>query len=110
MLDAIDIHVSGGNGGHGRVSYHRAKFVPEGGPDGGDGGRGGRVFFRGVDDVYTLEQYRAKKKFKAGNGGNGGTNLRTGAHGDDLYLDVREPGRTLPDGRGSDSVPGRFAG
>jgi GTP-binding protein len=88
MLDAIDIHVSGGNGGHGRVSYHRAKFVPEGGPDGGDGGRGGRVFFRGVDDVYTLEQYRAKKKFQAGNGGNGGTNLRTGAHGDDLYLDV----------------------
>jgi GTP-binding protein len=88
MLDAIDIHVSGGNGGNGVVSYHREKFVPEGGPDGGDGGRGGRVFFRAVDDVYTLEQYRAKKKFKAGNGGNGGTNLRTGAHGEDLHLDV----------------------
>lgn len=88
MLDAIAIHVAGGNGGHGLVSYHREKFVPEGGPDGGDGGRGGRVYLRAVDDVYTLEQYRSKKKHKAGNGGNGGPNLRTGAHGSDLYLDV----------------------
>lgn len=88
MLDAIEIHVSGGNGGHGLVSYHREKFVPEGGPDGGDGGRGGRVYLRAVDDVYTLEVYRSKRKFKAGNGGNGGPNLRTGAHGEDLYLVV----------------------
>lgn len=88
MLDAITISVSGGNGGHGVVSYHREKFVPNGGPDGGDGGRGGRVFLRAVDDVYTLEQYRSRQSFKAGNGGNGGTNLRTGAHGADLYLDV----------------------
>ena len=88
MLDAIEIHVAGGNGGHGVVSYHREKFVPEGGPDGGDGGRGGRMYLRAVDDVYTLEQYRSKKRFKAGNGGNGGPNLRTGAHGTDLYLDV----------------------
>jgi len=88
MLDAITIQVSGGNGGHGVVSYHRAKFIPNGGPDGGDGGRGGRIFLRAVDDVYTLEQYRSKKKFHAGHGGNGGPNLRTGPHGSDLFLDV----------------------
>lgn len=88
MLDAIGIQVTGGNGGSGLVSYHREKFVPEGGPDGGDGGRGGRVFLRAVDDIYTLEQYRSKRKFAAGNGGHGGPNLRTGAHGTDLYLDV----------------------
>ena len=88
MLDKVVIHVTGGAGGHGVVSYHREKFVPNGGPDGGDGGRGGRVFLRAVDDVYTLEQYRSKKKFAAGNGGNGGPNLRTGGHGADLLLDV----------------------
>ena len=88
MLDRVAIEVSGGNGGHGVVSYHREKFVPQGGPDGGDGGRGGRIYLRAVDDVYTLEQYRSQHKFKAGNGGNGGPNLRTGGHGEDLLLDV----------------------
>ena len=103
MLDAITIHISGGTGGNGVVSYHRAKFVPQGGPDGGDGGRGGRVFFRAVDDVYTLEQYRSKKKFRAANGGNGGTNLRTGAHGDDLYLTV-PAGTVLHDAETGDFI------
>jgi GTP-binding protein len=70
------------------VSFHREKFVPKGGPDGGDGGRGGRVFLRAVDDVYTLEQFRSKKKFAASDGGNGGIRLRTGAHGEDLTIDV----------------------
>jgi GTP-binding protein len=70
------------------VSFHREKFVPKGGPDGGDGGRGGRVFLRAVDDVYTLEQFRSKKKFAASDGGNGGIRLRTGAHGQDLTIDV----------------------
>jgi GTP-binding protein len=88
MLDRVNLEVAGGRGGHGLVSYHREKFVPKGGPDGGDGGHGGRVFLRAVDDVYTLEQFRAKKRFHAGDGGNGGPNLRTGARGSDLSLDV----------------------
>ena len=88
MLDSVAIVVRGGNGGHGLVSFHREKFVPKGGPDGGDGGRGGRVFLRAVDDVYTLEQFRSKKKFAASDGGNGGIRLRTGAHGEDLTIDV----------------------
>ena len=103
MLDAITIHISGGTGGSGVVSYHRAKFVPQGGPDGGDGGRGGRVFFRAVNDVYTLEQYRSKKKFRAGDGGHGGTNLRTGAHGEDLYLIV-PAGTVIHDAETSDFI------
>ena len=88
MLDRVRIQVVGGAGGHGIVSYHREKFVPQGGPDGGDGGRGGRVFLRAVDDVYTLEQYRSRHRFQAGNGSNGGPSLRTGGHGDDIVLDV----------------------
>lgn len=86
MLDAITIHVAGGRGGHGLVGYHREKFVPQGGPDGGDGGSGGNVILRAVDDVYTLEQYRSKKRFRASDGGNGGPNHRHGARGEDLVL------------------------
>ncbi len=88
MLDRISIELTGGTGGHGLTSFHREKFVPKGGPDGGDGGRGGRIFLRAVDDVYTLEQYRSKQRFRAANGGNGGPNLRHGAMGEDLTLDV----------------------
>ncbi len=88
MLDNAEIVVKGGNGGHGLTSFHREKFVPKGGPDGGDGGRGGRVYLRAVDDVYTLERFRSKKRYEAGDGGNGGPNLRTGAHGSDLTADV----------------------
>jgi GTP-binding protein len=88
MLDKVEVRLTGGSGGHGLSSFHREKFVPKGGPDGGDGGRGGRVILRAVDDVYTLEQYRAKKRFRAGDGGNGGPSLRSGARGEDLVLEV----------------------
>ncbi|GBD23911.1 GTPase Obg [bacterium HR29] len=88
MLDSVVIEVIGGRGGHGYVSFHREKFVPKGGPDGGDGGRGGDVYLRAVDDVYTLEQYRSRRRFEAGPGGNGAANLKHGADGEDLVLDV----------------------
>ena len=88
MLDAVEVTLVGGAGGHGLVSYHREKFVPQGGPDGGDGGRGGRIYLRAVDDAYTLELYRAKHRFQAANGVNGGPNLRHGANAPDMYLDV----------------------
>lgn len=88
MLDSIVIQVQGGTGGHGIASFHREKFVPMGGPDGGDGGRGGRVYLRAVNDVYTLEQYRSRRRFRAGDGGNGGPKLKAGPYGEDLYLDV----------------------
>ncbi len=88
MLDNVVIHIHGGTGGNGVVSFHREKFVPMGGPDGGDGGRGGRVFLRAVDDLYTLEQYRSKRRFRAGDGGNGGLKLKSGSQGEDLYLEV----------------------
>ncbi len=88
MLDAVAITVHGGNGGKGAVSFHREKFVPMGGPDGGDGGRGGRVFLKAVDDVYTLELYRSKRRFRAGNGGDGASKQKAGAHGEDITLEV----------------------
>jgi len=88
MFDSVRITVEGGTGGAGAATFHREKFVPLGGPDGGDGGRGGRVYLRAVDDVYTLERFRSKRRFSAENGGDGGPRLRAGPQGDDLTLDV----------------------
>lgn len=88
MLDRVEVILIGGDGGPGISSFHREKFVLHGGPDGGDGGRGGQVILKAVDDVYTLEQYRAKKLRRAEGGQSGGPSLRTGATGRDLLLPV----------------------
>ena len=45
FLDIATIYIKAGNGGDGAVSWHREKYVPAGGPDGGDGGKGGDIVF-----------------------------------------------------------------
>ncbi len=53
------------------VSFHREKYITNGGPDGGDGGKGGDVVFYASDDISTLQNFRYKKKFVADDGGKG---------------------------------------
>ena len=38
IVDSARIFIKAGNGGNGAVSFHREKYVANGGPDGGDGG------------------------------------------------------------------------
>ncbi len=41
FIDYVKVLCRSGKGGAGSRHFHRAKYVPKGGPDGGDGGRGG---------------------------------------------------------------------
>ncbi|EKE00031.1 MAG: hypothetical protein ACD_22C00102G0002 [uncultured bacterium] len=88
MIDVAKIKVKAGNGGDGRVSFRREKFIPNGGPDGGDGGNGGSVYFLADHNVATLLDFHAKPIFEATNGQYGGPKNMTGFSGDDLYVKV----------------------
>ena len=54
FVDYVKIYCRSGKGGRGSVHMHRAKYTPNGGPDGGDGGRGGHVILRGNRNYWTL--------------------------------------------------------
>ena len=88
FIDKAIIHVKAGNGGNGAVAFHREKFVSAGGPDGGDGGRGGNVVFVAQDGSNTLSDFRYKRKFTAGVGGQGGTKRCNGKAGEDVIIPV----------------------
>ena len=74
FLDRVTISCKAGNGGDGKVSFHRAKFVPNGGPDGGDGGDGGNIIFKATNKVSNLEAFRYKRSYMATDGEPGGSN------------------------------------
>lgn len=88
MIDYAKITIKAGDGGDGRVSFWREKYVPKGGPDGGDGGKGGSVWLQTDKDLNTLKPFQFQKKFAAENGGPGGKNKRHGADGSDLTIKV----------------------
>lgn len=88
LVDEVQVKIRAGDGGDGKVNFHREKYVPKGGPDGGDGGNGGDVYFVGVEDITALRQFRFKKEFFAENGESGGANRKTGASGKDLEIKI----------------------
>lgn len=90
FVDEAVIRVEAGKGGNGCVSFRREKYIPRGGPDGGDGGQGGSVFLRVDEGINTLAEFRFRRRFKAPNGRGGAGQNRTGASGEDLYIDVPE--------------------
>ena len=86
FIDFARIKVQAGNGGDGCVSFRREKFVAKGGPDGGDGGKGGHIIAVGNENVNTLIAYRYSKLFKAERGQHGLGSNKTGASGENTYL------------------------
>ena len=88
FVDTAKITVRSGNGGNGVVSFHREKYVANGGPDGGDGGRGGNVVVEINDRMSTLMDFRYKRKYTAGNGADGAGKRCTGKDGEDLVIRV----------------------
>ena len=96
FIDEAKIWVKAGDGGNGCVSFHREKFVPKGGPDGGDGGRGGHVYFQTVENLDTLIDFAGKHHWQAQNGQPGSGNNKHGANGEDLIINV-PPGTLIYD-------------
>ena len=88
FVDYVKIHCKSGNGGRGSAHFGREKYIPKGGPDGGDGGRGGHVILRGNKQLWTLLHLKFNKHVKAGHGTDGSGNLKTGAQGRDVIIDV----------------------
>ena len=88
FVDYVKIYCRSGKGGRGSMHLHRAKYMPNGGPDGGDGGRGGHIYPRGNHNYWTLLHLRFERHVFAGHGGNGGKCCSHGADGEDRYIDV----------------------
>ena len=88
MIDYARITVKSGNGGQGAGSFFHIKGKRYGKADGGDGGNGGNVLIEATRDLNTLEAFRYIKDYKAKNGGNGLSNHKRGADGEDLVIKV----------------------
>ncbi len=96
FYDEARIFVQGGKGGDGIVAFRREKYVPRGGPSGGSGGRGGNVYLRVNPQLNTLAHLHHQTHFRANDGQRGGSNNKTGASGEDIYIEV-PPGTIVRD-------------
>lgn len=90
FVDEAQIHVKGGDGGAGAVSFRREAHVAKGGPDGGDGGNGGSVWLVADRNVASLYGFRDHPHRRAGSGNHGMGKARHGRAGADLEVPVPE--------------------
>ena len=88
FIDYVKIYCRSGKGGAGSLHFHRAKYVPKGGPDGGDGGRGGHIILRGNRNLWTLLHLKYQKHVFATDGGHGGPSRSFGKDGEDEIIEV----------------------
>jgi GTP-binding protein len=88
FVDYVKIFCRSGKGGAGSPHLHREKFIDKGGPDGGDGGRGGHVILKGNSQLWTLLHLKFHKHIFATSGMAGAGWEKTGANGNDVYIEV----------------------
>jgi GTPase len=88
MIDLVKIKLIAGDGGNGRVAFHREKYINKGGPSGGLGGNGGSVIVRGKKGLGTLSKYAGVSKVETKPGQSGGSKKKIGAKADDVILEV----------------------
>lgn len=88
FVDYVKLYLWSGKGGAGSAHLLRTRGNPHGGPDGGDGGRGGHIILKGNAQLWTLLHLKYTKHIKAGDGGGGSNNRKTGAYGKDVYIEV----------------------
>lgn len=88
FVDIAKISIKAGNGGNGKVSFHREKYVAAGGPDGGDGGKGGNVIFVVDNNMSTLMDFSYKRKYIAPDGENGLQKKSFGKDAQDIIIRV----------------------
>ncbi|KAF2070598.1 hypothetical protein CYY_008089 [Polysphondylium violaceum] len=86
FVDKLKMRVKAGDGGNGSVSFFRAKYIPEGPPDGGDGGHGANIYIRADYDGNNLSHL--PKATIGKNGGGGAGARRTGKTGEDVIIRV----------------------
>ena len=88
FVDKARIFIKAGDGGDGCSSFHREKYVAQGGPDGGDGGRGGSIVFLADPNMNTLLDFRFSRHFRAERGENGKAKMSRGKNGQDVVIKV----------------------
>ena len=88
FIDYVKIYCRSGKGGAGSMHFHRAKYLPKGGPDGGDGGRGGSIILHGNRNLWTLLHLKYQKHIMATDGGRGGESRSSGKDGEDRIIEV----------------------
>ncbi|MGK5082347.1 GTPase ObgE [Bdellovibrionota bacterium FG-1] len=88
FIDEAVIHVAGGHGGPGCVSFRRETFAPRGGPNGGDGGAGADVVLIASSQLSTLQDFRFKRIYDAPAGMHGSGSNKAGRDGEDIEIRV----------------------